>query len=175
MQTENVISAAWFLVGPTAVGKTAVAQYLAERTGAAILSVDAMLVYRGMDIGTAKPTAQERGEVPYFGILGTKSGGVVYGMRGRAYASEDLGAHWQRIDLGGLLGAIQGGRELADGRALIYGNDGLLATRSPGAEGFKVEQIKSRRTVAALLQVGDRFLIAGPNGLGWTGQERAAK
>ena len=68
MQTENVISAAWFLVGPTAVGKTAVAQYLAERTGAAILSVDAMLVYRGMDIGTAKPTPQERGEVPYFGI-----------------------------------------------------------------------------------------------------------
>ena len=56
------------LVGPTAVGKTAVAQWLAERLGVPILSADSMLVYRGMDIGTAKPTPAERGAVPYFGI-----------------------------------------------------------------------------------------------------------
>ena len=56
------------LVGPTAVGKSAVAQWIAERIGAAILSADSMLVYRGMDIGTAKPTQAERGDVPYFGI-----------------------------------------------------------------------------------------------------------
>lgn len=68
MQPKNTVPAVWFLVGPTAVGKTAVAQHLAERTGAAILSTDAMLVYRGMDIGTAKPTPEERGEVRYFGI-----------------------------------------------------------------------------------------------------------
>jgi tRNA dimethylallyltransferase len=61
-------AAAWFLVGATAAGKTAVAQALAERTGAAILSADSMLVYRGMDIGTAKPPASERGSVRYFGI-----------------------------------------------------------------------------------------------------------
>ncbi len=65
---QNQMAAAWFLVGATAVGKTGVAQYLAERTGAAILSVDAMLVYRGMDIGTAKPAVVERGAVRYFGI-----------------------------------------------------------------------------------------------------------
>jgi tRNA dimethylallyltransferase len=65
---QNPVSSAWFLVGATAVGKTGVAQYVAERTGAAILSVDAMLVYRGMDIGTAKPSVVERGAVPYFGI-----------------------------------------------------------------------------------------------------------
>ncbi len=57
-----------FLVGPTAAGKSAVAQRLAEEEGAWILSADAMLVYRGMDIGTAKPTASERGRVRYFGI-----------------------------------------------------------------------------------------------------------
>lgn len=56
------------LVGPTAVGKSAVAQWIAERTGAAILSADSMLVYRGMDVGTAKPTPGERGDVPYVGI-----------------------------------------------------------------------------------------------------------
>ena len=68
-QSDNTVpSATWFLIGATAVGKTAVAQYLAEETGASILSADAMLVYRGMDIGTAKPTPAERGEVRYFGI-----------------------------------------------------------------------------------------------------------
>jgi tRNA dimethylallyltransferase len=59
---------AWFLIGPTAAGKTAVAHRLALRGGTAVLSADAMLVYRGMDVGTAKPTAAERREVRYFGI-----------------------------------------------------------------------------------------------------------
>jgi tRNA dimethylallyltransferase len=59
---------AWILAGATATGKTAVAQALAERLGCAILSADAMLVYRGMDIGTAKPSPAERGRVPYFGL-----------------------------------------------------------------------------------------------------------
>jgi len=59
---------AYFLVGPTAAGKTAVAQVLAERRNAVILSADSMLVYRGMDVGTAKPTPAERGGVKYWGI-----------------------------------------------------------------------------------------------------------
>ena len=66
--TAIATSRAGILVGPTAVGKTAVAQWLAEQSGCSILSADSMLVYRGMDIGTAKPTAVERGGVPYFGI-----------------------------------------------------------------------------------------------------------
>lgn len=48
------------IVGPTAVGKTAVAVELAEMTGAEIVSADSMAVYRGMNIGTAKPSAAER-------------------------------------------------------------------------------------------------------------------
>ncbi|HRT28314.1 MAG TPA: tRNA (adenosine(37)-N6)-dimethylallyltransferase MiaA [Kiritimatiellia bacterium] len=64
----NASPAAWFIAGATATGKSAVAQQLAEQTGRAILSADAMLVYRGMDIGTAKPVPAERGDVPYFGI-----------------------------------------------------------------------------------------------------------
>lgn len=59
---------AFFLVGPTAAGKTAVAQWLAEQRQAEILSADSMLVYRGMDIGTAKPAPAERGDVRYWGI-----------------------------------------------------------------------------------------------------------
>ena len=54
-----------FIVGPTAVGKSAVALELAERLGVEIISADSMQVYRGMDIGTAKPTAAERARVPH--------------------------------------------------------------------------------------------------------------
>ena len=55
----------WFLTGPTASGKSAVGVELAERIGAEIVSLDSMALYRGMDIGTAKPTAEERRRVPH--------------------------------------------------------------------------------------------------------------
>jgi tRNA dimethylallyltransferase len=54
-----------FLAGPTAVGKSAVALALAEKIGGEIISVDSMQVYRGLDLGTAKPTAEERARVPH--------------------------------------------------------------------------------------------------------------
>jgi tRNA dimethylallyltransferase len=54
-----------FLAGPTAVGKSALALALAEQCGGEIISVDSMQVYRGLDIGTAKPTAAERARVPH--------------------------------------------------------------------------------------------------------------
>jgi tRNA dimethylallyltransferase len=53
------------LAGPTASGKTAVALALARRLPLEVISVDSALVYRGMDIGTAKPTAAERAAVPH--------------------------------------------------------------------------------------------------------------
>jgi tRNA dimethylallyltransferase len=53
------------LTGPTAVGKTALALDWAEAHGAEILSCDASLFYRGMDIGTAKPSPAERARVPH--------------------------------------------------------------------------------------------------------------
>lgn len=57
--------AAWFLTGPTAVGKSAIALELAERVGGEIISVDSMQVYRGLDLGTAKPSTSERARVPH--------------------------------------------------------------------------------------------------------------
>jgi tRNA dimethylallyltransferase len=53
------------LVGPTASGKTEAAIELARRLAAEIVSVDSMLVYRGMDVGTAKPTRAQRAEVAH--------------------------------------------------------------------------------------------------------------
>lgn len=57
-----------FIVGPTASGKTELALKEATRRGAVILSCDSLCFYRGMDIGTAKPTAAERAMVPHYGI-----------------------------------------------------------------------------------------------------------
>jgi len=53
------------LVGPTAVGKTEISIQLAERLGGEIVSADSRLFYRGMDIGTAKPTPAERLRIPH--------------------------------------------------------------------------------------------------------------
>ena len=56
---ERVIA----ILGPTASGKTALAVRLAQRMGTDIISGDSMLVYRGFDIGTAKPDEGERGGI----------------------------------------------------------------------------------------------------------------
>lgn len=56
------------LVGPTAVGKTAVAAALAQRIPVTVLSADARQVYRRLDIGTAKPDAELRARVPHLGL-----------------------------------------------------------------------------------------------------------
>jgi len=54
-----------FIAGPTAVGKSEIALRLAEQLGGEIISVDSMQVYRGLDIGTAKPSPADRARVPH--------------------------------------------------------------------------------------------------------------
>jgi tRNA dimethylallyltransferase len=56
---------ALILLGPTASGKTALALALAEKFGGEIVSCDSVAVYRGMELGTAKPTREERARVPH--------------------------------------------------------------------------------------------------------------
>ena len=55
----------YFILGCTAVGKGAIAREIARRVGGQIVSVDSMKVYRRMDIGTAKPSAEDRAAVAY--------------------------------------------------------------------------------------------------------------
>jgi tRNA dimethylallyltransferase len=54
-----------FIAGPTAAGKSEIALRLAEQLGGEIVSADSMQVYRGLDIGTAKPSAEERNKIPH--------------------------------------------------------------------------------------------------------------
>ncbi len=63
--TENSFHRAIYLTGPTASGKSAVGVALAHRLGAEIVAMDSATLYRRMDIGTAKPTQEERGGIPH--------------------------------------------------------------------------------------------------------------
>jgi tRNA dimethylallyltransferase len=61
----NIKPTAILLMGPTASGKTALSVAMAQNLNAEIISVDSALVYKDMDIGTAKPTLAERGGIPH--------------------------------------------------------------------------------------------------------------
>jgi tRNA dimethylallyltransferase len=104
------------LVGPTAVGKTAVAAALAERIALSVISADARQVYRRLDIGTAKADAGLRARVPHFGIDLVEPGERYSAGR---FANEAAG--WlTAVRAAGRLPVIVGGtgfyvRALADG------------------------------------------------------------
>jgi tRNA dimethylallyltransferase len=55
----------WVLTGPTGSGKSELALQVAERLGAEIVAMDSMTLYRGMDIGTAKPSIADRARIPH--------------------------------------------------------------------------------------------------------------
>ena len=65
MNFREILDRSTFLTGPTGVGKTAVGLALARRLGAEVVAMDSMTLYRGMDVGTAKPTPSERVEVSH--------------------------------------------------------------------------------------------------------------
>ncbi|MDD4101808.1 MAG: tRNA (adenosine(37)-N6)-dimethylallyltransferase MiaA [Kiritimatiellae bacterium] len=97
---------AWIVAGATASGKSAVAQILAERLDCDIISADAMSVYKGMDIGTAKPPPSERGSVKYLGLDLTTpdqscSAGMWLADVSRATASLDAAPSCRLIVAGG--------------------------------------------------------------------------
>jgi tRNA dimethylallyltransferase len=92
------------LTGPTASGKTAAAMALAELFPLEIISVDSALVYRGMDIGTAKPTAQERALVPHH-LIDIREPTATYSaadfVRDVASCSADIQSRGKRVLLVG--------------------------------------------------------------------------
>jgi tRNA dimethylallyltransferase len=77
------------LAGPTASGKTAISLALAQRWPIEIISVDSALVYRGMDIGTAKPSAEERAAVPHH-LLDIRDPAQAYNAANFARDAQDL-------------------------------------------------------------------------------------
>ena len=96
------------LVGPTATGKTALAVALARRLGGEVVNADSMQLYRGMDIGTAKPDAGERAGVPHhlLDLWHVRQAASVAEYRQRARATID------RLRASGVLPLLVGGSGL---------------------------------------------------------------
>ena len=80
------------VVGPTAAGKTALSLAVAEELGGEIVSMDSRQAYRGMDVGTAKPTPRERALVPHHGLdvrdPGERYGAGQFGRDARRWIAE---------------------------------------------------------------------------------------
>ena len=103
--TPESFTGSFVLTGATGSGKSALALELAERIGGEILALDSMTLYRGMDIGTAKPTAEDRARVPHhlLDLLDPwESGNVAWWLEQAAAAVRDVQARGKRpIFVGG--------------------------------------------------------------------------
>jgi tRNA dimethylallyltransferase len=157
------------LVGPTASGKTEAGIDLARRLGAEILVIDSMTVYRGMDIGTAKPDAESRSVVPHH-LLDVADPGELFSVaRFQALARGTL----MDLRVRGVPGLLVGGsglyfravvddlripgtdrraRRLLEAEGVALGPERLhrrLASLDPDAAP-KIDPANVRRTVRAL-------------------------
>lgn len=157
------------IVGPTASGKTEVAIELAEELGMEILSVDSMLVYRGMDVGTAKPTPGQRARVRHHGLDLAQPQEAFSVARYQACAleaAEEVRSRGSRVLLAGgsglyfravvdrleFPGTDAGTRAQLEAEAAAIGAAHLharLGQLDPTAAG-KIEPANVRRTVRAL-------------------------
>jgi tRNA dimethylallyltransferase len=120
----------WFLSGPTASGKTTLAIDLARRLAAEIVSVDSMAVYRGLDIGTAKPTPRQRSLAAHHlvdVVPASESYSVARWLADAARAVEDCRARGRRILFVG--GTPLYLRSLRDGLAVLPAGDPAFRER----------------------------------------------
>lgn len=78
------------IVGPTASGKSATAMRIANEFNGEIICADSRTIYKGMDIGTAKPSADDQAEVPHWGIDLIEPGEVFTAADFKAYAFEKI-------------------------------------------------------------------------------------
>ena len=117
------------LLGPTASGKSALAMALAERFPVELVSVDSAQVYRGMDIGTAKPDAAERAAVPHH-LIDIVDPADAYSA---ARFAEDARAAIDAIRRRGRVPLLCGGTMLYV-RALLGGFDALPTADAPTRE-----------------------------------------
>ena len=124
----------WFLTGATAVGKSAVGIALARRLGAEIISLDSMAIYRGMDIGTAKPSAADRETVLHH-LIDIVDPGYEYnvyeftpGFSGRAGLAFYIG-HCTYVDLGMNVSMSFEGDFFAENQTWLEPYGGVLCRR----------------------------------------------
>tara|TARA_R110000824_G_scaffold4068_16_gene19397 strand:+ start:7079 stop:8167 length:1089 start_codon:yes stop_codon:yes gene_type:complete len=146
-----------FLMGPTASGKTDLAMALCEQLPCDIISVDSAMIYRGMDIGTAKPTADELARAPHRLIDICDPSETYSAADFRRDALVEMG----KISAAGRIPLLVGGTMMYF-KALMHGMSGLPAAspalrRTLEAEAEKLgwsalhEELQARDPVAAKL------------------------
>lgn len=128
----------YFLVGPTAVGKTAVSISLARRMGAEIVSADSIQIYRGLEIGSAKPSFEEMQGVSHHMLSVAEIGDPAFNVaRYREMAERCIGSVLAR----GNLPLVVGGTGLYI-HALTHP---LQFTEVPGDEAVRAELMRQER------------------------------
>ena len=163
----------YVLTGPTAVGKTALALEWAEANGAEIVSCDASLFYLGMDIGTAKPTKEERARVPHHLIdvcaVRERMDVARYVEAARAACADIVGRGRRVLVTGGsgfylkaffgpvadtieIRGALRAGVAELERTAGLAGLVGRLRAINPGAEDLAGIDLANPRRVARALE-----------------------
>lgn len=141
--STNAHPPALFLMGPTASGKTDAAIALHESLGCEVISVDSAMVYRGMDIGTAKPSAQELARAPHR-LIDLRDPAEPYSA---ADFRVDALAAMAEISARGKIPLLVGGTMLYF-KTLLQGNDNLPA--SDPAYRAELEQELAQHGLAAL-------------------------
>ncbi|MDR0936087.1 MAG: tRNA (adenosine(37)-N6)-dimethylallyltransferase MiaA [Oscillospiraceae bacterium] len=153
------------ITGPTATGKTAVAVAFALEYGGEIVNADAMAVYRGMDIGTAKPGAGERRGVPHH-LLDVAEAGAEYTVaeyvKAASAAIEDILSRGKRpVIVGGTLFYIESllkNREFAEGSEKIraeleaYSTERLISELQ-AVDPISADKLSDRRRIVRALEV----------------------
>jgi tRNA dimethylallyltransferase len=134
------VTCAYFLVGPTAAGKSTVAEHIAQEHGYDILSADSMQIYVGMDIGTAKPPLDVRSRIRYHGIDIVEPTESFSAGEYRRYALDILirnaSAGRKTVVVGGTGLYI---KALVDGLSTVHGSD--PAIRAHWAQVFEVDGV----------------------------------
>ncbi|HEU0014215.1 MAG TPA: tRNA (adenosine(37)-N6)-dimethylallyltransferase MiaA [Longimicrobium sp.] len=158
--------AALAIVGPTGSGKTALSIEVARRVDGEIISMDSRSVFRGMDIGTAKPTMEERAEIPHHGIDLVEPSERFSAVRWARYAREKIAE-------------IRGRGRVA----MLVGGTGffLRALTHPIFQEPELDPDERRRLAAELAPLADGELLARLEALdpesaerlgGWGGRQR---
>ncbi|SDS08871.1 Uncharacterized protein SAMN05216198_1150 [Halopseudomonas litoralis] len=131
-------------------------------------------MYRSADFGDTWETLTE---MPYdgswFGVSGTgEAGGILaWGLRGNMYRSSDFGDSWERVELmtpnnGPLEGTLAGGQLAADGRLVVVGVGGVVATSDDGGRSFDVTVRPDRVALASATGLSDGgILLVGQRGV----------
>ena len=134
------------ILGPTGSGKTSVSIKIAKAIGGEIISADSRAIYKGMDIGTAKPSVEEQDGVPHFGIDLVEPGERFTVADWKAYAEEKIA----EIKARGHVPMIVGGTGLYID-ALVYDyqfkNDGKRSEINPYHHKDNAREMTDRKTL----------------------------